>query len=154
MLVREPRLGVTQLVDELRSLVRGVYPPVLTEHGLGAALQALAVEQARPIRTHIATTARLAPEVEAAGYFAVLEALQNATKHAGDDATIDLELTEDDFGLNFSVRDDGCGFSEIDVERGGGFTNLADRLGAAGCHLEIRSERGTGTTVSGQLPAT
>lgn len=147
--VRE-QVRLTQ--NELRSLVRGVYPPVLTEHGLGAALQALAVEQARPIRTHIATTRRLAPEVEAAGYFCALEALQNATKHAGDGATIDLDLLDTDEGVSFVVRDDGGGFGDADVQDGHGFTNMADRLGAAGGHLEIRSELGTGTTVRGFLP--
>ncbi|MEM8708094.1 MAG: histidine kinase [Actinomycetota bacterium] len=148
----EVREQVRLTQNELRSLVRGVYPPVLTEHGLGAALQALAVEQARPIRTHIATTRRLTPEAEAAGYFCALEALQNATKHAGPDATIDLDLVETDDGVAFIVSDDGRGFAEIDVADGHGFTNMADRLGAAGGHLEIRSDLGDGTTVRGFLP--
>ncbi|MEM8747449.1 MAG: histidine kinase, partial [Actinomycetota bacterium] len=146
--VRE-QVRLTQV--ELRSLVRGVYPPVLTEHGLGAALQALAVEQARPIRTHIATMRRLSPEAEAAGYFCALEALQNATKHAGADATIDLELVEIGGGVAFVVTDDGQGFTDADVVDGRGFTNMADRLGAAGGHLEIRSDLGDGTTVRGFL---
>ncbi|MEM9204630.1 MAG: histidine kinase [Actinomycetota bacterium] len=139
---------------ELRALVRGVYPPVLTEHGLGPALRALADEQPRPVRADISTTARLRHDVEAAGYFSALEALQNASKHAGADATIELSLFETDEGLVFTITDDGVGFSDDDVEDGHGFTNMADRLGAADGHLEIRSEVGVGTTVRGFLPAT
>ncbi len=139
---------------ELRSLVRGVYPPVLTEHGLGPALQALSDGQTKPVRTQITATPRLSPDVEAAGYFCALEAIQNATKHAGPDATIDLELAaSDDGGIEFEVRDDGRGFAPDEVSEGNGFANMSDRLGAAGGQLEIRSTVGGGTTVRGVLPA-
>ena len=153
-LLADVREQVRHTQAELRSLVRGVYPPVLTEHGLGAALRALADEQSVPVQADVSTSARLRADVEAAGYFSALEALQNATKHAGPDARINLELSELDDGLEFVVVDDGVGFEEGDVGDGHGFTNMADRLGAAGGHLEIRSEIGVGTTVRGFLPAT
>ena len=151
-MLADVREQVRHTQSELRSLVRGVYPPVLTEHGLGAALRALADEQPLPVRTDISTNARLRADVEAAGYFSVLEALQNATKHAGPDAVVDLSLCEVDDGVEFVVTDDGVGFGEPDVGDGHGFTNMADRLGAAGGQLEIRSEIGEGTTVRGVLP--
>ena len=151
-MLADVREQVRHTQSELRSLVRGVYPPVLTEHGLGAALRALADEQPLPVRTDISTNARLRADVEAAGYFSVLEALQNATKHAGPDAVVDLSLCEVDDGVEFVVTDDGVGFGEPDVGDGHGFTNMADRLGAAGGQLEIRSEIGAGTTVRGVLP--
>ena len=138
---------------DLRSLVRGVYPPVLTEHGLGPALQALADSQPLPVRTQFETAPRLAAEVEAAGYFSALEAIQNATKHAGGDAVIDLELgPTDDGGILFEVRDDGLGFAEGQITRGHGLTNMIDRMTACRGHLEIQSEVGVGTTVRGILP--
>ena len=151
-MLADVREQVRHTQSELRRLVRGVYPPVLTEHGLGAALRALADEQPLPVRTDISTNARLRADVEAAGYFSVLEALQNATKHAGPDAVVDLSLCEVDDGVEFVVTDDGVGFGEPDVGDGHGFTNMADRLGAAGGQLEIRSEIGEGTTVRGVLP--
>ncbi len=139
---------------DLRSLVRGVYPPVLTEHGLGPALQALCDSQTRPVRTRIDATPRLPPEVEAAGYFCALEAMQNAAKHAGPDAVIDLDLVEVAGGITFEVRDDGRGFTDEAVSGGHGFTNMVDRIGAAGGDLEILSEIGVGTTVRATLPST
>ncbi len=153
MTLARVRDEVRHAQTELRSLVRGVYPPVLTEHGLGPALQALSDSQALPVRTAITTTPRLSPDKEAAGYFSALEALQNSAKHAGSDVTIELEYGASDQGdIVFEIRDNGRGFSPDLVEPGHGLTNIADRMTAVGGHVEVRSEVGVGTIVRGTLP--
>jgi signal transduction histidine kinase len=91
--------------------------------------------------------------MEAAVYFCVLEALQNAGKHAGDGATVRVTITECDATLGFEVTDDGAGFDAAGVgEHGHGFVNMADRLGAFGGTLTVRSAPGAGATISGSLP--
>ncbi|MEM7284805.1 MAG: histidine kinase [Actinomycetota bacterium] len=137
---------------ELRQLVRGVYPPVLSEHGLPAALRAVADEVHLPIELDIEAVGRHDADVEAAVYFCVLEALQNAGKHAGPDATVHLRLREDGSWLEFAVSDDGRGFDSADRLWGSGFTNMQDRLGAARGTLDVRSADGRGTTVTGRVP--
>ena len=137
---------------ELRQLVRGVYPPVLSEHGLPAALRAVADEVHLPIELEIEAVARHDADVEAAVYFCVLEALQNAGKHAGADATVHLRLREVGSWLEFEVSDDGRGFDAADRLWGSGFTNMQDRLGAAKGTLDVTSASGDGTTVTGRVP--
>ena len=92
-------------------------------------------------------------DIEAAVYFCCLEALQNAAKHAGDGAHVRIALNERDSVLRFEVADDGAGF---DARRDGGATaglqNMVDRIGALGGELEINSELGRGTTVTGTVP--
>jgi signal transduction histidine kinase len=140
-------------LDDLRDLARGIFPPLLADEGLGAALAA----QAR--RSAVTTTidpngiGRYAPEVEAAVYFSVLEALQNAAKYAqASHATI--ELSHDSSELTFRVTDDGRGFDPDTVARGTGLQGMIDRLDAIGGSLEIRSEPGRGTTIAGRVPET
>jgi signal transduction histidine kinase len=83
----------------------------------------------------------------------VLEALQNAGKHAGDGATVRVMIAERDRTLAFEVSDDGAGFDAAEVrEHGHGFLNMADRLGAFGGTLAVRSAPGAGTTIAGSLP--
>ena len=137
---------------ELRQLVRGVYPPVLSEHGLPAALRAVADEVHLPIELDIEPVERHDADVEAAVYFCVLEALQNAGKHAGSDATVHLRLREVGSWLEFAVSDDGRGFDAVDRLWGSGFTNMQDRLGAARGTLEVTSAPGRGTTITGRVP--
>ena len=93
------------------------------------------------------------PETEATVYFCCVEALQNATKHAGDGARVVLTISRDGAGVHFSVHDDGVGFDTSGDTTGSGFDNLRDRMGAAGGTLVIESAPGSGTTVSGTLPA-
>jgi signal transduction histidine kinase len=77
--------------------------------------------------------------------------MQNAGKHAGG-ATLRVEVFAEPEGLRFSVSDDGPGFDASCPELGHGFTNMADRLGAMGGTLSVRSASGEGTTVSGAVP--
>ena len=91
--------------------------------------------------------------MEAAVYFCVLEALQNAGKHAGDGAIVRVTIAEHDGTLGFEVVDDGAGFDASGAgEHGHGFVNMADRLGAFGGTLAVRSVPGAGSTISGTLP--
>jgi signal transduction histidine kinase len=95
---------------------------------------------------------RYAPDIEAAVYFAVLEAVQNVAKHASDAAHLSVELIDDGY-LRFEVRDDGPGFALAGRRLGAGLTNIRDRIGAVGGDVSIRSAVGEGTSVSGWVPA-
>ncbi len=140
-------------LEDLRDLARGIYPPLLADKGLPAALAA----QARkvPIPTRVATdgVGRLDPEIEATIYFCTLEALQNVTKYARA-STVDVSLRQDDGVVEFTVTDDGRGFDAGSTNLGTGLQGMADRVEAAGGTMEIESTVGSGTTVRGRIPAT
>jgi signal transduction histidine kinase len=139
-------------LDELRDLAHGIYPQVLVEDGLEAAIEALAADTPMRTRLDLPGIDRHDPEVEAAVYFTCMEALQNAVKHAGEDATVTIQLRERRGGLYFEVRDTGSGF-DTRVQRGnGGIVNMRDRIGAAGGTIEILSRASRGTTVMGSTP--
>jgi signal transduction histidine kinase len=137
-------------LENLRDLARGIYPPLLADQGLAAAIRAHARKGGLPVEVSPDGIGRYPQEVEAASYFCVLEALQNVAKYA--DARrigVRLEATGDE--LRFEVRDDGVGFDPSRA-RGTGLTNMRDRLEAIGGTLEIHSVFGTGTTVTGRIP--
>ena len=92
-----------------------------------------------------------AMEVEAAAYFCILEAMQNAAKYSGG-AGVAVRLARDDGSLVFSVADDGRGFDPAATPPGSGLTNMRDRLEALGGSVEVRSHPGVGTDVSGWIP--
>jgi signal transduction histidine kinase len=142
---------VTEALEEIRSLARGVYPPRLAERGLGDALRAAALQA--PIATTVVTdgVGRYPQEIESAVYFCVLEALQNASKHAEGATRVTISLSEDE-QLRFEVRDDGAGFDPGAASTGAGLTNIRDRIAAVGGALEIRSVPRQGTIVSGSIP--
>jgi len=86
-------------------------------------------------------------------YFCILEALQNAGKHAGESATIAVHVAGEADQLAFEVSDDGVGFVVSGGGQAGhGFVNMADRLGAFGGTLEVTSAPGEGTTIKGTVP--
>jgi len=151
-LLAELRSDVQGAIDALRELAHGIYPPLLRERGLPEALRAAATRAPLPAEVDVRLPGRYPAEAETAVYFCCLEAMQNAGKHAGPDATVLVEVRGDASGLRFSVRDDGVGFS-VDATRGAGFVNMADRLGAIGGTLTIESTPGAGTAVSGAIPA-
>ncbi|MFN8233042.1 MAG: histidine kinase [Actinomycetota bacterium] len=135
-------------LEDLRDLARGIYPPLLADKGLTAALQAQANKAAVPTRVDADGLGRYAPETEATVYFCVLEALNNVAKYArADAATVRLVASNGD--LRFSVTDDGVGFDPAATGYGTGLQGMADRLDAVGGRLEITSDVGVGTTVSG-----
>lgn len=139
-------------LDELRDLVHGIYPPVLVEEGLEAAIEELAEDTRTHTRLDLPGIRRHDPEVEAAVYFTCMEAVQNVAKHAGPEATVTIQLRERRGGLYFEVRDTGYGFDTRSERATGGIVNMRDRIGAAGGTIEILSRPGRGGTVMGSVP--
>ena len=141
---------VEQTIDDVRSLARGIYPPTLASYGLGEALRWLAIEGETLTTFNGGGVGRYPPDIEAAVYFAVLEAVQNVAKHAAGAAHLYVGLIDDGY-LRFEVRDDGPGFTRFGP-LGAGLTNIRDRIGAVGGDVSIRSAAGEGTVVSGWVP--
>ncbi len=139
-------------LEELRELAHGLYPPLLASDGLHAAISGVALRAALPVVVEGDAVGRLPRAIESAAYFACLEALQNAAKHAGQGARATVELTVRPGMLTFSIADDGHGFDIHAPSRGQGLTNLRDRIGAVGGDAEVRSAPGRGTTVIGRIP--
>ena len=138
-------------LEDLRDLARGIYPPLLADKGLPAALEAQARKSTLPVTVEPDGVGRYAQEIEATVYFCVLEAMQNIAKYARAD-TVTIWLAERAGRLAFEVSDDGVGF-EPDGRRGGtGLQGMADRLDSIGGELRIRSAPGEGTTVMGSVP--
>jgi signal transduction histidine kinase len=141
----------SEALDDLRDLARGIYPPLLADKGLGAALEAQARRAAVPVSIETDGVGRYAQPVEAAVYFCALEALNNVAKYAGaSGATVSLE--QRDGHLAFRVTDDGAGFDTGATRYGTGLQGMADRLDAIGGTLQVTSAPGTGTSVSGSVP--
>ena len=153
-MLEEARGDVLATVEEVRALAHGIYPPLLMDRGLPEALQAAAGRATLPTSVSAAGVGRYAQDVEAAVYFCCLEAIQNAGKHAGEEATIAVEVAADDSVLRFSVVDDGAGFDLVGGVRGHGFVNMADRLGAIRGSVEVWSAPGSGTRITGRVPTT
>jgi signal transduction histidine kinase len=149
------RLGVQveEALEDLRALAGGVYPKMLTDAGVGAALSAVSRNAALPVTIQDGWRRRHGEAVETAVYFSCLEALQNAAKHAGPDARARVRLAEENGDVRFTVEDDGRGFDPRTVLRGAGLENIADRVAAAGGTLHVDAAPGRGTRVTGRLPA-
>ncbi len=139
-----------EVVTELRELARGIYPPLLTERGLVAALQSTARRSAVPVTLDIADFDRPSRQVEAAAYFCILEALTNAAKHAG--ATEVLVTLRGEPHVSFTVSDDGRGFDPGQVSTGG-LLGMEARVAAAGGHLTLETAPGRGTILRGEFPS-
>ncbi|MEU2720373.1 sensor histidine kinase [Streptomyces smyrnaeus] len=137
------------VLAELRDLVHGIQPSVLTDRGLGAALEALAERSPVPVRVDERLgSLRPAEALEIAAYFAASEALTNVAKHSGAaHATVTVRGGRT---LTVEVRDDGRGGA--DPERGTGLTGLADRLAVHGGRLRLSSPPGGPTVVRMELP--
>jgi signal transduction histidine kinase len=151
-MVEDARNDVLATVEEVRALAHGIYPPLLMDRGLPEALQAAAGRASLPTTVRAEGVGRYRQDVEAAVYFCCLEALQNAGKHAGDDATVDVEVAVEHDELRFEVRDTGAGFDLAGRARGQGFVNMADRLGAIGGSVAVWSAPGEGTRITGRVP--
>ena len=140
-----------EALDDLRDLARGIYPPLLADRGLAAALESQARKSPIDVRVSSDGTGRYAQEVEAAVYFCSLEAMQNVAKYANA-RSADVSLSQEDGVLSFAVTDDGAGFDPSETGYGTGLQGMADRLSALGGSLEVTSAPGHGTTVTGHLP--
>ena len=137
-------------VGELRELARGVHPAILTEEGLGAALESLADRTPIPVRIVAAPDGRLPSEIEGAAYFVACEALANAVKHA-DATSVTISAAGRNGTLVVEVVDDGVGGASLNGD-GSGLRGLCDRVEAHGGRLRIESPPGEGTRVIGELP--
>jgi PAS domain S-box-containing protein len=135
-------------LDEIRELASGLHPAVLSERGLAAALEALALRAPVPVELNVAL-ARPAPErVEAGAYYVVAEALANVHKHAGA-GRVAVDATTDERFLVVTVADDGVGGAN---EAGAGLRGLADRVEALGGRLTLESPAGGGTRLRAEIP--
>jgi signal transduction histidine kinase len=150
----QAQADATGALENLRDLARGIYPPLLAERGLVAALEAQAGRSAIPVTVEANGLGRYPQDAEAAVYFCALEALQNVAKYASASrACVRLAGPAGaDGALEFSVTDDGAGFDSASAGYGTGLQGMADRLAALGGDLQVRSEPGRGTTVTGRLP--
>ena len=135
-------------INELRELARGIHPAVLTEAGLGPALESLGDHAPIPVTVRTELNGRLAPVAEATAYFVAAEALTNIAKHArASSATV--VASQSNGTLLIEVSDDGTGGA--DPSRGTGMRGMLDRVSAIGGRLLVESGTG-GTRVSAEIP--
>ncbi len=140
---------LTRALEELRELARGIHPAVLSDRGLQAAVEALAVRSPLPVRVVEVPGERLPEPVEAAAYFVIAEALTNVAKYAdANEATV--AVRRQNGNALVEVRDDGVGGA--DPARGSGLHGLADRVGALDGSLSLDSPPGAGTILRAQIP--
>jgi signal transduction histidine kinase len=142
-----------QAIEEIRSLAKGIFPPLLENEGLSAALATGAANAPIPVIVDSDGLRRMSIDVEAAAYFCISEAITNAVKYSGAHQ-IGVGLDSGDGGLRFSIRDDGSGFDPATTSGGSGVVGMRDRLEALGGSLSLESAPGEGTTVSGFVPGT
>jgi signal transduction histidine kinase len=140
-----------EALENLRDLARGIYPPLLADKGLVAALESQARKSVIPVTIAASGVGRYPQDAEAAVYFSCLEALQNVAKYAEASAAT-VSLSDGDGRLRFEVTDDGVGFRQDATSYGTGLQGIADRLAALDGSLEVRSTPGVGTTVAGVVP--
>jgi signal transduction histidine kinase len=142
--------GLGTALDELREVSHGIHPAILSEAGLGPALEALARRSAVPVELDLNLGPRLGEHVEAAGYYIASEAITNVAKHA-QATVIDMRADGCDGALTLSISDDGIGGA--DPGRGSGIIGLKDRVEALGGTISVLSPPGHGTALHVQLPA-
>ncbi|HET6869626.1 MAG TPA: MASE1 domain-containing protein [Solirubrobacteraceae bacterium] len=136
-------------IEELRELARGIHPAVLTERGLGPALEVLVDHARLPVELTAHIPSRLPSTVEAVAYYVAAEGLTNVAKYAhATAATVHLEASNKSVVL--SVGDNGSGGA--DPNRGTGLRGLADRVEALGGRLELHSPPGQGTLLTASIP--
>jgi signal transduction histidine kinase len=147
-LIAQAREEAQLAVKELRELAHGIHPTLLSELGLGAALEALATRAPLPVSISGVPAVRLPPAVESTAYYVTAEALTNVAKYArAGRAFVHLSIEED--RLQLQVGDDGVGGAD---PSGTGLRGLQDRVDALDGTLEVHSPRGGGTTVRVELP--
>jgi signal transduction histidine kinase len=136
-------------LEDLRELARGIHPAVLSDRGLQAAVEALAVRSPLPVRVVEVPGERLPEPVEAAAYFVIAEALTNVAKYA-DAKEATVAVRRQNGSALVEVRDDGVGGA--DPARGSGLHGLADRVAALDGSLSLDSPPGMGTILRAEIP--
>jgi signal transduction histidine kinase len=143
------REGLTDALDELREISRGIHPAILSEGGLHTALKSLARRSAVPVELDIRGNGQLSEQVKVAAFYIVSEALTNAAKHAHASVVhVDVETKE--VVASLSITDDGVGGASLD--RGSGLVGLKDRVEALSGRIEISSPSGGGTSLRVTIP--
>jgi len=149
-LVDQAHAQAKEALTELRNLVRGVHPPVLTERGLDAALSGLAALCPVPVDVHVDVPVRPKSSVEAVAYFMVAEALTNVAKHSrASHAKVVVEGHGYPGTLNVMISDDGIGGADITSP---GLSGLADRVAGVDGRLSVESPAGGPTIIAAELP--
>jgi signal transduction histidine kinase len=148
-LVAEARETSSRALNDLRNLVRGIYPPVLADRGLGHAVQALALDTPLPVRVDVDLPGRLTAPVESACYFAVAEVLANAVRHSGA-SHVDIRIQHAEGILRIEVCDDGIGGA--DQAKGTGLQGVERRLGTFDGIMAVSSPPGGPTMVVMEVP--
>jgi signal transduction histidine kinase len=150
LLVDQAHAQAKAALTELRDLVRGVHPPVLTDRGLDAALSGLIARSPVPVQMHVEIPVRPKPAVEAVAYFVVAEALTNVAKHS---SASQAKVVVEEHGyppvLTVMISDDGIGGADPD---GAGLSGLADRASGVDGRLTVESPRGGPTIIAAELP--
>lgn len=146
--LREAEAALEAALGELRELGHGIRPGVLTDHGLGPALRALARRCPTRVQVDAVPTQRFPAHVEAAAYFTVSEALQNAAKHS-DAEVVRLRAAAIDGRLELEVEDDGVGGAN---PAGAGLRGLRDRVASVDGTLRVDSPTGRGTRIRAEIP--
>jgi signal transduction histidine kinase len=146
----EAQSQISQAIEELRELVHGIQPRLLTEFGLARAIQSFARQSQIPIHVLEGPLTRFDDAAEATAYYVLAEALTNAHKHARA-SSIQLRARAKPGCLQIEVIDDGVGGAD---EHGFGLEGLRDRVEAIGGSFEIDSRPGRGTRIAAQIPGT
>jgi len=150
-----------EAIETLRELARGLYPPILAQEGLLAAIEAQARRLPIPVEVSGGPLPRLPQEMEASVYFCVLEALQNIAKHSGaSKASVTIQFPPPPAGegvggggrLVFTISDDGRGLDPAKARSGSGMQNMRDRVEVLGGRFQLESSPGAGTRVVGSIP--
>ncbi|WP_327635340.1 histidine kinase [Kribbella sp. NBC_00482] len=150
-LVVEQSKAATATIDVITSLSRGIYPSLLADEGLEAALRTAISQSPLPVELAVAGLGRYPAGVEAAAYFCALEALQNSAKHSSATA-VHLGLRGGPGLLELTVQDHGAGFDLGAVPAGAGLANMRDRVESAGGTLTIDTTPSRGTLIAARLP--
>lgn len=138
-----------ETVAELRSLSRGIAPPLLVDRGLAAALEEMLAQSSVPVRARIEVPEQLPPHVETAVYFVVAESLTNVAKHSRA-SSAEVGVAVRDGVVEVRVEDDGIGGAH--PAKGLGLAGLRQRLAAVDGTLEVTSLEGAGTAVVARIP--
>jgi signal transduction histidine kinase len=148
-LLEEAQAELARALDELRELARGIHPAILTDRGLGPALEAILARAPLPVELTDLPEQRLPERVEAAVYYVVAETVTNIAKHAqAESATVSVTLAHNT--ARVVITDNGIGGA--DPARGSGLRGLADRIEALEGGLRIESPASSGTRIEAQIP--
>ena len=148
VLLESAQTELTLALEEIRELVRGLHPRLLSDRGLGPALSTLAERALLPVEIVELPAERISATLEAAAYYIVAEALANAAKHSGA-SSVTVRVCHDEETVVVEVVDDGVGGAD---PRGSGLRGLSDRVAALGGMLALSSEPGRGTALRAEIP--